>query len=52
LFENLEKIRGGAQFQNPMSFELVVQSGKVRDLWKGKKPGIQIWHHCCDFCKF
>jgi len=26
--ENFDKIRGGAQLQNPISFELVVQSGK------------------------
>jgi len=32
-FEILEKIRGGGTlFRNPISFELVVQSGKVRYL--------------------
>jgi len=36
-FENLEKIKGGAQLQNPVFFEVVVQSGKVRYLWKGEK---------------
>ena len=29
--------RGSAQLQNTISFELVVQSGKVRYLWKGEK---------------
>jgi len=36
-FENFEKKKGGAQLQNTISFELVVQSGKVRYLWKGEK---------------
>jgi len=31
-FENLEKIKGGAQLQNTTSFEPVVQSKKVRYL--------------------
>jgi len=28
---------GDAQLQNTISFELVVQSGKVRYFWKGEK---------------
>jgi len=36
-FEIFEKIRRAAQFQNTISFELVVKSVKVKYLSKGKK---------------
>jgi len=51
-FENFEKIRGVPNFKTPYLMNQWPNLEKYGINKKGKRPGIQTWHHFCDVGKF